>query len=1414
MQKAHKDLLRSLMSNLRHTLQGTGMLLDTPNGDGLRGDLDRELERIGIGRSGVITPLDALPNPTPHDVRAHRTAEVQLANLPNSVRPAARAEIVERAAYTWINRLLALRTMEARGLIEETLRANPAYEGISEALYLLRYEAPQRTAGADGGWWAVVEDACQAQAQILPGLFDLNDPNAALRPSTAALLRCLQTVGRPELDIVFVDPDVISWSYQFYQEEAKARIDAKVKTGGKVETRSELAAKTQLFTEPYMVKWLLQNSLGRSYHETYPNSALPQTWEYYIDRDQILANDNVEDPSPNRPNAQPRFSLSELTFMDPCTGSGHFQREAFDLLFAMYREQHPAMDARVIADRILTHHLHGIDIDPRAVQLAAVTLVLRAWETVGRPYTPPTLNLATTPSHLDAGALDRHLQRHPEDAVYRPILQGVFAALGQAPILGSLLKPEEHLDAALQEFRKQNRGGQTGLLGEDEETNRLLAELARHDPGELKKLLMERTARSFAREAKESDVAARLLGSEAGEGLHLLQLLDRKYAVVATNPPYMGSKNMDGLLKKYVEKHYNAGKRDLYAAFILRCLDLILSAGRVAMVTQQSWMFLKSFTVLRAMPEDSLRPIRQKTRFTGLLREACVEAVAHLGPNAFEEISGEVVQSAMFVTSRRVSSPNSRLLAYRLVGIENAAEKANALQRQDPHFTIEHRDLLVLPGSPFGYWLDENFLKVVNSDGNVRAGAKTRSGLTTGNSPRFYRKHWEISYNKIDWLPLANGGSYRKWYGNNFDYLRWGSGWENILSDLGNRLPSREYYGLEGVVLSQSARGCLSCRISSGVGFTNSSIAVFPQSPYSKHDLAASFNNRCASYLVRVYAQKMGIESKHLDALALIHTPEVRKLASFCYKLKKLIVDLEECLEYGFTPSAVSIASSSALSAILHSAEGQIETIVMNQLNVHASQAEIVATTGTPAGWYPIVAIYDQLPELSSNHPTVPQEVVEYVKNHDRIYPCKEELLRLKVNLQKLYESGPGVKIDALDLEDLDHHDDEVEEEVSGAYIPIPTETFLEELSIKLQIHPISVYWLLEELRADGVHCKPEEKRLLEDRLSVIVLRLLGHRWPKQIEAGEPVPAWADRDGVIPLTAGTGESTLADLVRARLRAEDGDLGAQQAEALLYELTGSSLEEWLRGDFFRRHTSQFKRRPIAWHLASSPVAGGRKRTATPAFECIVYYHATGANASLPGRGGDILARIRMQYVDRLLAPAQRDLAQARRDGDETTAARANALILELEDFARRLRQVEEGGFACQALEEVIANEPLDRWAGDGVFAPAGRAEFLAQEEAWQVDINDGVRVNIAPLQEAGLLASDVLARADVTKAIADRARWRADERRWVRQGKLPRCGWMDETVPESPQWTALASEREKERQRLEERRQKVLEELQS
>jgi len=1410
MQKRHKDLMRTLMSELRHILVGT----TASDGTILRGDLDRELERLGIAPDGTITPLDALANAAPNERLAHRIAAAQLELVAQAQRANTRTEIIERAAYSWINRLLALRAMETRGLIDETLRTNPDYEGLPEALFILRQSDPERAAGADGGRWAVLEDAFQAQARSLPGLFALDDPATALRPSTPALIRCMALVGGAmpgfilaESDAAFTDPDAIGWAYQFYQEEAKARIYAKFGSGGKAVTRSEIAAATELFTEPYMVKWLLQNSLGRSYHEIYPDSALPATWEYYVKPDTL--------------DASTTFNLASLTVLDPCVGSGHFLREAFDMFVAMYREQFQTFSATEIADCILSHHLHGIDLDPRAAQLSALTLYLRAWELVRderrkerKPgpgsYTPPAMKLATTPTSLNEGALQRHLLRHPQDMPLKPLLEGIFSGLEQADILGSLIRPKEYLDNAIAELQRPHTIRMDFDL-EEAELRRTITAMANHDPMGLRQMLLDKIADSFKSEAGNTDdVSAALFGREAEQGVRLLQLLDRQYAVVVTNPPYMGSKNMDTPLKKYVEKYYPSGKRDLYATFILRCIELCRPNGRVAMVTQQSWMFLRSFTDLRAVPEEKLGEAYKKGMYAGLLRETSMQTLAHLGEFAFEETAAAGAFVAMFVLANRKPFSEHRMTAFRLVGLRSAEEKkAILIKVRDSKLNKIvtnpiQRDFLAIPDSPIVYYLSEDLLIHLKSGKKLQDVAEVRQGLATADDDRFIRYTWESFTNSRRWATFTKGGGYCKWFGQNWYYIDWEYTGARTKAFGKGRYQGIDYFFHSGWSYSLICRGSLSLRyfdIPGCIGHKGPGIYSEDQS------LVAIAQSHALSFMLRAISPQLAFEVNTVMQAPLPGNenkllPTLAKISEI-YKRFLISGDVTERTFVDNIPEA----EEPSIACLLHTIEGAIEQVVCRAYNFSDVTIQtIINDTGTPAGWYPHISSYDALPPLPTDLDLLPlpQELLDYLATHEHISPGDKELARIKANLRMLYEAGPGAK-NVDQEEDADEPTEDngsVEEEtVSGAHIPIPTETFLENLSVKMQIHPISIYWLLEELKAEGARCKPEELRLLEDRLSVLILRLLGHRWPKQLEVGETIPVSASSDGIIPLVAGTGEASLAEQVRARLRAEDGELGVQQTEALLTELTGLSLEEWLRRRFFSRHVSQFKYRPIAWHLASTPANYGNKKRGGSqrgaAFECLLYYHAC---------SGDALARIRTQYVEPLLRTERQKMEDAYLFKDETTSVLANARIQELETFVEKLRFIEEQGFACPELQRFMTLEPLDRWSGDGYLAPANRDELLRNEQAWHVDINDGVRVNIAPLQLAGALACDVLKTADAKKALADRARWRTEERRWVRDGKLPRCGWMDERVLESPRWTEREPERIAEQIKLEQKRQ--------
>src|SRR6266487_4759652 len=777
MQKRHKDLMRILVTELRHILVGTV----AADGTVLRGDLDRELERLGIAPDGTITPLDALANASSKERLAHRIAAAQLELVATGQRASTRMEIIERAAYSWINRLLALRAMEARGLIEETLRTNPDYDGLPEALFILRQSDPGRASGADGGRWAVLEDACQSQARALPGLFALDDPATALRPSAPALIRCMTLVGGTipgftlaESDAAFADPDAIGWAYQFYQEEAKARIYAKLGRGGKAVTRSEITAATELFTEPYMVKWLLQNSLGRSYQEIYPDSALPATWEYYI--------------KPDKLDSSTTFNLASLTVLDPCMGSGHFLREAFDMFVAMYQEQFHTLSTTEIADRILSHHLFGIDLDPRAAQLSALTLYLRAWELVRderrkerKPgpgiYTPPAMNLATTPTSLNEGVLQRHLHRHPQDMQFKPLLEGIFSGLEQADILGSLIRPKEYLDNAIAELQRPHTI-RMDFDPEEAELRRTITVMANHDPVGLRQMLLDRIADSFNSESGNTDdVSAALFGREAEQGVRLLQLLDRRYAVVVTNPPYMGSKNMDTPLKKYVEKYYPLGKRDLYATFILRCTELCRPGGRVAMVTMQSWMFLSSYKDFRAIDTDKIKTTG-KEEFKGILRDTSVEILAHLGAKAFDPDNKlhNGVEVVLFILKNVSPNVSSRLIAADIVGPKGPESKRLAVQElagvNGKYYISAQTDLLAIEGCPLSYKLTSPLASLLKAT-VLGDNATVLIGLIPKDFPRFLRYIWEYSQHHKRWVPYSKAGGYCKWRGLTYYRVEW-----------------------------------------------------------------------------------------------------------------------------------------------------------------------------------------------------------------------------------------------------------------------------------------------------------------------------------------------------------------------------------------------------------------------------------------------------------------------------------------------------------------------------------------------------------------------------------------------------------------------------------------------------------------
>ncbi len=446
-----KSCLKALVLEIRHELEGRY----NDQGQWQPGDLERRLASIGVNRERSV-PADELPLP-PEDGEARKVVNAFLQSRAEAgvKRGDAVAEFVSESAYTWANRLLALRCMEARELIDEVILQKQVYGGRSLKHQRLANKEPARCAGDDEGLFAVMFEEFESQAKELPMLFNPNAPQVALRPSTPSIRRCIALLSAidapkgqgPAGDQIFVAPDALGWAYQYWNTEEKDRIFERVRTvkGAKIEGADIIPA-TCIYTEDYMVKFLVQNSLGALWMGTHPNSKLADPWAYYVpDADRI---------------AVEKKAVQDITFLDPACGSGHFLIEAFDLLYSMYLEEGEISAPQAICAAILERNLYGIDIDERAIQIAALALVMKARERAP-DFTPRRVNLVATDIKLPASGehLQTFLKKHPDDLPLKPALTTIFEGLAHAGELGSLLQTEEPIERELRRLKERYEEG-------------------------------------------------------------------------------------------------------------------------------------------------------------------------------------------------------------------------------------------------------------------------------------------------------------------------------------------------------------------------------------------------------------------------------------------------------------------------------------------------------------------------------------------------------------------------------------------------------------------------------------------------------------------------------------------------------------------------------------------------------------------------------------------------------------------------------------------------------------------------------------------------------------------------------------------------------------------------------------------
>lgn len=693
-------------------------------------------------------------------------------------------QVMEEVAYTWFNRFTALRFMEVNNYLPSHTRVFTNENGefkpqiLADAIQLdlegLNMDKVFELKDANKTeelYKYLLITQCNALSGILPRMFQrLSDYTELLLPDY--LLREGSVIEQmialiPEED--WTDQvQIIGWLYQYYNSEKKDDVFAALKKNVKI-TKENIPAATQLFTPDWIVRYMVENSLGRLWLEGHPDvkeQFLPTEeeqsayakgnrdpedtkWHYYLEEAE-------QEPEVQAQLAEIRKEYAALTpdqlkVIDPCCGSGHILAYMFDVLMKIY-ESYGYMPREAVAS-IVENNLYGLDIDERAAQLAYFAVMMKARQYDRRFFSrgiQPNVYAIVESNHVDQFAVDYFCNG---DAKLKAAMDTILSELHDAKEYGSILT----------------------VTPQDWST------------------LYDR----FAEITEDINMSRETALRELLPLVQVAESLAQKYDITTTNPPYMSASGMSAKLSDFVKRNYPDSKNDLFSVFIEHCGQMAKKNGYQAMITQHAWMFLSSFEKLRVK----------------VLKTDIVNMV-HLGARAFEDIGGEVVQTASFVV-RRSHVANYKGKYCRLIDPVSQQGKEEMFLAGENRYTTDQTNFLKIPTMPIGYWISNQIFKALS--GTIASDfADFYKGMDTGDNNRFLRLWFEVNSERMNypqkWVPYNKGGSYRKWYGNNEYVVNWDMDGTEVINYKGSNIRNKRFYLKPGITWSATASGPFSCR--------------------------------------------------------------------------------------------------------------------------------------------------------------------------------------------------------------------------------------------------------------------------------------------------------------------------------------------------------------------------------------------------------------------------------------------------------------------------------------------------------------------------------------------------------------------------------------------------------------------------
>lgn len=727
-------------------------------------------------------------------------------------------DVTEEAAYTWFNRLVAVKILEENNFIDPVLcfqqgsrvpiilqQAKAGQHAVTKTIEKANLQEALLQNDDEKAFAILIIQYCNTHPLLKEVFGHLDDYTEILIPNDLLTADGVVAMLNDETNIAaedFTEVELIGWLYQFYISDRKDEVFKGFKANKKARAE-DIPAATQIFTPKWIVKYMVENTVGKIYLDYEEDSDLKNQMNYLVQNETDGKSQLIDD-------------ITQLTLIDPACGSGHILVTGFEWLYKMYREQ--GYGAKQAVESILKNNLYGLDLDDRAMQLSRFAILLKAAQQLenaaqGEGKTLLGNTLAVLP-HVYAfpeehGFVSEELATFTNNQYVKEIYQTIDL-LRQGKNIGSALKlslPAEAISILQQQYEQWQQKSNAGTL--DLEQQAIWANLKNY--------------------------------------VEVALVLTQQYAAVVANPPYMGQKSMNGALKDYVNKHYPMTKSDLFAVFMEVCLALDKPNGLMGMINQHSWMFLSSYEKYREH----------------LLLNFGIESMLHLGPRTFEELSGEVVQSTAFVLNNALPE-NAKAGYYRLVDYKSNTEKENQfLQHHNFYPNISQTNFEKIPGSPIGYWASKKVLNIYKTEKNLYDYFDVKTGLQTGENDLFLRYWFEVSINKasisngIKWFPYNKGGGSRKWFGQNDLLINWENNGELIKKHNGSVIRNSQFYFKSGLTWSTISSGQIAFRFfEEGFLFDTKGSCIFSND--SSYDLMPYLNSKVFNFF-------MSIQSPTLD---------------------------------------------------------------------------------------------------------------------------------------------------------------------------------------------------------------------------------------------------------------------------------------------------------------------------------------------------------------------------------------------------------------------------------------------------------------------------------------------------------------------------------------------------------------------